>query len=197
MKKILFFLLILVAYILATRFVSIETTSISEQPPPIKCLSEGEARTHHAKLTYSCRTLEAINEEYLKEIKPIFQRKCLMCHGQVQRLPLYTQVWPSSLLVSRNATEAKEEIDMRFNYPFNAGKDPEEVFEHLTHVVEDGSMPPFIYKVMHWKSGLTTTEAEKILAWIKFGQSELQKEIPSIKKPKHEHKHDHSGHHNH
>jgi hypothetical protein len=100
-----------------------------------------------------------------------------MCHGTVDKVPLYSIIPPASFLVKDDQEEAKENLDMTFDYPFKGSDDdPEEkVLHHLKRTIEKNEMPPLIYKVMHWKSGLTVDEKKVILEWVNSSQEFFRK----------------------
>lgn len=173
-KGILFFLLLLAAVTLVLRFIEVEVPAPAKTPPPKKCLA-GEAAQPgtdaQGEPLATCAELDAINQAYLRDIKPIFAAKCLMCHGVVAKMPLYAKVPPSSWLVRYDIKEAQEHLDMSFDFPF-VGKPtdvPQDGLEEVIEVVQEASMPPFIYKIMHWHSGLTPEESKKILDWANAG----------------------------
>ena len=178
--KILGIGMALVALTLALRFIPIEVDAPRKVPPARICRAAGAAETLPATTSdgeplADCAELDAINQAYLRDIKPIFAAKCLMCHGAVPKMPLYAKVPPSSWLVSHDIEEAQSHIDMTFDFPFDGHHVdvPQEALEEIIEVVDEASMPPFVYKIMHWHSGLTVEEAKKILAWANAGLKTL------------------------
>ena len=43
--------------------------------------------------------------------------------------------------------------------------------EELTEVLEEGSMPPFSYKLLHWDAGLGSGDREALETWIRGARS--------------------------
>lgn len=178
-KTILTLLLLLAATTLVLRFIEVEMPpSPPKKPPAKKCLA-GEAAQPgtdaEGEPLATCAELDAINQAYLRDIKPIFAAKCLMCHGVVRRMPLYAKVPPSSWLVRYDIRHAQGHLDMSFDFPF-VGKPtdvPQDGLEEVIEVVQENSMPPFIYKIMHWHSGLSAEESKKILDWANAGLKTL------------------------
>lgn len=176
--KLKIILLISIGFILAARFVSIPAPSVSGSKPPVNS------------------TLEKINQEYLVQVKPIFQKKCLMCHGVVKKVPLYTVIPPVSFLINHHRKEAKEHLDMSFDYPFfGHDNDLLDDLDELKEVIEEGEMPPPSYKLMHWSATVTKKEKEIIFSWIDQTTQTLQAE--GLKKKEHRHDHHHDHEHNH
>lgn len=175
-KKIFVILLLFGAVTAVLRFIETDFTVPPKNPPAKKCLSGPAPGTDdNGEPLATCTELETINQAYLQDIKPIFAAKCLMCHGVVTRMPLYAKVPPSSFLVKHDIEEAREHLDMSFDFPF-VGKPtdvPQDSLEEIIEVVQEGSMPPFIYKIMHWHSGLSVEESKKILDWANAGLKTL------------------------
>ena len=180
MKKLILPLLLLA--IIATlflRFIEVDVAAPAKTPPPKNCLEaadpSGKAVDPNGEPLATCAELEAINQAYQKDVKPIFAAKCLMCHGTVNKMPLYSKVPPISFLVNHDIEEAQEHADMTFDFPFSGKhiKAPQEGLEDLIEVVQENDMPPFIYKTMHWKSGLSPEESKIILEWARAGLKTL------------------------
>jgi len=182
-KKLIIFLDLIataLSVVILLRFVDTDAPVSHSTAPPKNCVADKAAAGPSAvnkdgEAIPSCADLDAVNQSYLKEIRPIFEAKCLMCHGIVKKIPLYSIVPPASWLVQSDMTEAKQHLNMSFDFPF-PGKDvdvPQDGLEDLIDVINDNSMPPIYYKAMHWKSGLSQEERQKILAWAKGGLKDL------------------------
>jgi len=173
-------LLTMAALGLVFRFVSVDAPRSNAKPPPRKCVSTNSPQSQPSKTAdgeplASCEDLDAIQAIYEKEIRPIFEAKCLMCHGNVDKMPLYSKIPPFSWLVQSDIEEAKEHHDMSFGFPFTGKKYdvPQDGLEDLIDDVQENSMPPPIYLVAHWKSRLTPEESKKILKWANDGLKAL------------------------
>ncbi len=176
MKKVVFlFGLVLIGGILVVRFVTIKSPEIQREQPPVVC-STDNATTYNFQIInrgFPCEKIVAIGQAYQKEIKPIITKKCLACHGHVDRLPLYTAVPPASWLIHHDQNEAKEYMDMSFDFPFKGTGSITEDFEKIEEIIEEDDMPPFRYIIMHWQSRLTKDEKKVILRWVKESQEKL------------------------
>lgn len=192
--KLKIILLILIGFVLTARFVFIPAPSVSDSKPTVNCIDN--TKIYDGPSFPYCQSLEKINQEYVSKVKPIFQKKCLMCHGVVKKVPLYTVIPPVSFLINHHRKEAKEHLDMRLDYPF-LGHDEDllEDLDELKEVIEEGEMPPPLYKLMHWSSGITKKEKEIIFNWINQAIQILQSDGLTPKEHPHDHQHDHE--HNH
>lgn len=114
-------------------------------------------------------TYDKINETYIRDVKPIFQRSCFDCHSQSPRIPWYHSVPLVHGLIESDMREAKIHLDFSNDFPFQGHGSPKEDLEAIGKSVDEGTMPPFRYKVIHWGSGLSADEKKVILKWT--GQS--------------------------
>lgn len=111
--------------------------------------------------------LQQINKNYVEAVKPIFQKSCFNCHSNQTVFPWYSQMPGAKQLISSDITEAKKHIDMANDFPFTGHGTPKEDLEAIAKSVTEKTMPPFRYKIMHWKSELTKQEQETVIEWTK------------------------------
>lgn len=107
-----------------------------------------------------------INDSYKQNIRPIFAKKCLACHATNNSLPWYYSVPGVKQLMDDDMEEAKEHMDMSNDFPFAGHGSSLDDLEALKKTIDKGDMPPFQYKIINWKSGLTEGENRKIKLWI-------------------------------
>ncbi|MGE0527893.1 MAG: heme-binding domain-containing protein [Bdellovibrionales bacterium] len=129
-------------------------------PPEVKT----QPQPPEADVTFEHR-LEKINESYKREVKPIFQRSCFNCHSQSPRLPWYHSLPLIHRLLENDMKEAKVHLDFSNDFPFTGHGSPKEDLQAIAESIEDKSMPPFRYKIMHWKSALSEKERKLVLKW--------------------------------
>lgn len=109
--------------------------------------------------------LEQINLNYEKNVKPIFQAKCMACHSSQTEYPFYYN-WPiAKKVIDDDVAESKKHLDMTNGFPFAGHGTPAEDLEAIKRASAERSMPPFRYRIMHWGSGLTETEKKLIIDW--------------------------------
>jgi hypothetical protein len=108
----------------------------------------------------------AINELYLKNIKPIFQKSCFDCHSDQTFFPWYYTFPPAKWLIDRDIAEAKMHLDLSNDFPFKGHGTMAEDLEAIKEDIEEGEMPPFSYLLMHGEARLSATDKKAILAWI-------------------------------
>lgn len=122
--------------------------------------------------------LKTINETYLKLVKPIFQKSCFDCHSQNPSLPWYYKIPLAHELMEGDMKEAKEHLDMTRDFPFQGHGSPLEDLKAMRKTIEDQIMPPFRYRIMHSRSGLTDEERRTVLMWIDESEKTLMNDKP-------------------
>jgi len=114
----------------------------------------------------SAEQLGQINELYLKDVKPIFSKKCLSCHGVNNSLPWYYVLPGVKQLINSDMDEAKEHMDMSDDFPFAGHGTAEDDLKALRKTVRDDDMPPIQYLLLHWDSDLELSDKKIINGWI-------------------------------
>lgn len=112
--------------------------------------------------------LSIVNELYLIDIKPIFEMKCLPCHGATSEsnLPWYYPIPGAKQLIDEDIAEAQKHVDMSNDFPFGGHGDAAADLNAIKKSIDEGDMPPFRYRLMHWGSAINSNDKEKIFRWI-------------------------------
>lgn len=116
-----------------------------------------------------------INEMYVAKVKPIFQKKCMDCHGGEPQFPWYHHIPGIMQAIDSDVRESKEHIDLTGGFPFKSHASPEEDLDAFREIAKTGSMPPFSYRLIHWSSKLTNDDKKAILEWVDQSQIKLKK----------------------
>lgn len=111
--------------------------------------------------------LQKINEAYIQSVKPIFKRSCFDCHSSNTQYPWYSSIPGIKQLIEEDIREAREHMDMTNDFPFSGHGDPEKNLEEIQEEIEEGEMPLWSYKLLHWKARLSTDEEKEIIRWAK------------------------------
>lgn len=130
--------------------------------------------THSTEPRKPSRTLTAINEAYVRQVKPIFFAKCFDCHGSGKPLPWYAVIPGPKQLIRSDIRTAKKHLDMGRDFPFGGHASPLEHLKSLEEVLKDGSMPPWLYRIAHRGSKLTPQKAATVRVWIDEGKKLLE-----------------------
>jgi hypothetical protein len=117
--------------------------------------------------------LMQVNEQYLKTVKPIFQKKCFDCHSGATVFPWYHHVPGIKQLLDHDTHEAREDMDMSQDFPFIGKGSPTDYLGNIEDEINEGSMPPFRYRIIHRDSKISDSEKQVILDWVHESQKLL------------------------
>lgn len=117
-----------------------------------------------------------IAERYRRDVEPLFKASCFDCHTDKTRYPWYYRLPFVRGKIDRDVEEAREHLDMGGGFPFEGHGSPEEDLKAIREVLEEGEMPPWEYRLLHWGSGLTGKEKRKIYEWVEWSLGRLEGE---------------------
>jgi hypothetical protein len=122
-------------------------------------------------------TTNLYNPPILSEIKwnslntaAMIERACYMCHSNQTRLPIYMQVAPLSWVAAQRVNDARTYLN------FSEQRADEISVEDIINLIEDGSMPPPQYLLLHPEAQLSETEQVQLVTSIRATLSGLAKE---------------------
>ena len=117
---------------------------------------------------------QRINQTYQTKIKPIFANKCLDCHSNQTRYPKYYK-WPVvGWLIDRDVKNGREDLDMSDGFPFKSKKDPAGALQSIRKEIDEGDMPPLMYRWMHKGSAIIAAEKQVVFQWIDDSETLLK-----------------------
>ena len=126
---------------------------------------EGE-KNKEEKDQYTSQKMATINEAYIRNVRPIFKKKCFNCHSQFTTYPWYSNIpWIKGFL-EKDIREGLKHLDMSQDFPFKGHGTPLKDFKAIEKSIINNSMPPLRYRLLHWNSGLTPKEKKTILEWM-------------------------------
>lgn len=97
-------------------------------------------------------------------VRDVLKRACYNCHSNETKWPWYSYVAPVSWLVAHDVEEARHHM----NFSAWNRLSPVEQAEHQRGVwkkVENGDMPPQIYRSAHEESHLSQADLEALRTW--------------------------------
>ena len=116
-----------------------------------------------------------INNDYVKNVRPIFQQSCFNCHSTQTQYPWYYKIPGVKQLIDHDTREAKEHIDMTNDFPFKGHGTVSEDLEAIQESIQKNTMPLWRYRVMHRDSQLKDAEKQTILKWVKESEERLKR----------------------
>ncbi len=97
-------------------------------------------------------------------IQITLERSCYDCHTNYTRIPWYGKVFPVNLYLKSHVSEGKESLNLSEWDGLSIRKKAALSLDILEQV-EEGSMPPFSYTLIHWDSILQDEEVESLRYW--------------------------------
>jgi hypothetical protein len=115
-----------------------------------------------------------INQQYLKTVKPIFQKSCFDCHGNTTVYPWYYKVPGVKQLIDSDIKESKKHLDFSKDFPFISHETPIKDLDAIGKSIKNDSMPPFRYLIMHGDKKITKDEVKQVDKWIRESKEILK-----------------------
>jgi cytochrome c len=91
------------------------------------------------------------------DAKKILISKCADCHSNETRWPVYALLAPGSWLIEWDIVEARKKLNFSF-WDQMAADAQKQMIGEILHEAKAGEMPPSQYRLLHWKSQLTTQD---------------------------------------
>lgn len=94
----------------------------------------------------------------------ILRKACYDCHSNRTNWPWYSSIAPASWLLVRDVKEGREELNFTTWNRYSAKKlatIPRKILEE----VQEGEMPPLLYRLMHLEARLSAGEKELLRGW--------------------------------
>ncbi len=111
--------------------------------------------------------LQAGDAEFAN-VAAILEQKCASCHVTDAKMPLYANLPVASGMIHEDVMNGIKHMNMTNDFWFESGKPiSQAAVAKIGHVVQEGSMPPEHFLMMHWNGALSDSERQQILAWVK------------------------------
>lgn len=123
------------------------------------------------------RRLVEITTDYQLAVAPLFQRACADCHSGDTQYPWYSMMPGISQWIKNDIEEARKHIEFSNGYPFQSHASPLEDLIAVEKSIQDGSMPPLRYRLMHSRARLNEQEKKRIIDWARRGQQMLREDM--------------------
>ncbi|MGD9682882.1 MAG: cytochrome c peroxidase [Candidatus Obscuribacterales bacterium] len=115
----------------------------------------------------------------------VLQKKCADCHSpDMTSYPIYFNLPIANQLIKEDIEEAQEHVTFSRAKLSGTEKFSTVAQAKIYSVIDSGEMPPAKYTLMHWDAGITQSDKDAVLAWIKSeGKSIGVEAIPEDKNP--------------
>ena len=111
------------------------------------------------------KNLITIASAYDLQVAPLFQGACMDCHSSDTQYPWYTYLPGVRQFIQSDIRNAREHLDLSNGYPFQSHASPVEDLLAIEKNLQDGSMPPLRYRLMHKAARLDSNEKAIIVGW--------------------------------
>lgn len=106
-----------------------------------------------------------INERYTA-VDHILKKDCYNCHSIQTDFPWYHSIPGVAGFMDGHISEAQEHVDFSFGFPFGGHGDPLSTLLAIKDEIEDGDMPIFSYRIMHWGALIEGDKQDTLFKWI-------------------------------
>lgn len=91
------------------------------------------------------------------QTRALFFRACADCHSNETKWPWYSNIAPTSWLITRDVVQGREEFNVsEWGRPDNEGDD-------AAKLVQNGEMPPWFYLPLHPEANLSPVERQQLI----------------------------------
>lgn len=128
--------------------------------------SEALERENAQKKAWS--DIEIFANNSFKEVRPIFEKKCISCHDSTFKLPFYGRIFRRKNPITKHQIDGIKALDYANNFPLKAQGNPSQLvlLKSIKHSVVERTMPLKIYTAFYPKRKISDKDEEKIIAWI-------------------------------
>jgi len=106
-------------------------------------------------------------------LTPIFENSCFNCHTDQTDYPWYHSLPIAKQIIDDDIKDARKHVDMSNGFPFGGHAGPADDLRAIKHEVDDGDMPPFQYRMMHWHAKPSSAQVDSIDAWVDSSLAKL------------------------
>ena len=107
----------------------------------------------------------AINAAY-QAVRPIFEKNCFDCHSRYTDYPWYHSLPLVGGMMDNHIEEGREQLDLSDDFPFGGFENQARGLRAVKNEIEEGDMPLWSYRLLHWSSGVTGARRDSVFAWI-------------------------------
>lgn len=100
------------------------------------------------------------------EVKNILKKSCYDCHSNETKYPIYSYLFPISIILKNHIVEARSELNFSVWEKLSISKRALKAVD-ITKEIKKGDMPLFTYTVIHRNAILSEKEIQIIEKWAK------------------------------
>ena len=92
--------------------------------------------------------------------RALAKRACFNCHSYETEWPFYASIAPASWMVTSDVTEGREMLNFS---DWQGGSRPGENAKAVQDEIEEGEMPPIMYRLAHADARLNADEQKRLI----------------------------------
>jgi hypothetical protein len=101
-----------------------------------------------------------------EEVASLIKTSCYDCHSNNTVYPWYNKIQPISLLLEKHIKDAKEELNFSEFASYSKRKQKSKL-KSVINQIDKNEMPLKGYLILHQDAGLSESEKETIINWMK------------------------------
>ena len=99
-------------------------------------------------------------------LKPAFEHSCYDCHSKFTQFPWYYRLPIVKGMIDSDIKEARREVDLSNGFPFAGKGSQADMLKGVLDEIQEGEMPPFSYRMIHWGRQIEGASKESVVSWI-------------------------------
>jgi len=108
------------------------------------------------------------DDPQLARVAGILGTKCANCHLSEFKMPWYGKLPVLKDLIRKDRQSGMRHMDFAAALENREGKPvAEATLAKIEHSVEEGTMPPLKYLLLHWNGGLGSDAKDEVLSWVR------------------------------
>jgi hypothetical protein len=108
-----------------------------------------------------------------ENIETALRAACYDCHSNETRWPWYSHFAPVSWVIAHDVREGREELNFSTWQSYD-GRKQQKKLEETVESLNDGSMPPWYYRMAHPTTArLTEKDLQATIAWARQGSGSV------------------------
>ncbi len=106
-----------------------------------------------------------INADY-QSVKPIVEKSCFDCHSRFTKYPWYHKIPGIKGMLDDHIEEGREHLELSNDFPFTGKGNTLKLLEEIKEEIEEGEMPLFGYRMIHWGTAIEGAPRDSLFNWI-------------------------------
>ncbi len=162
MKKIF---IVITSVILILFLVSVYLNSSRDITSNMEALSKDTRPLYDSTMNKQDSIYALINFNF-NLVRPIMINSCFDCHSRNSQPPWYSTLPLVSSFINDHMDHARKKLDLTDGFPFHARGEDVHVLEEIREEIEDGNMPIFSYRLLHWGAAVEGARRDSLFSWI-------------------------------